>query len=143
VNGHDSQLTATLAARLNGPHSDEATAEAAGLVSETTRLLNYATGPHADDGLTEPGTAYRVMADLAEAARRLPQLCGQLGDYLAREFAAGHLADDYGRLPYLVTSQARHDLDAAAQHAAALGTALAAAQNAIAGLHLAERGEDQ
>jgi hypothetical protein len=138
-----SRLTGTVAARLNGPHSDDATAGAAGLLSETVRLLNYATGPHADDGLTEPGTAYRVMADLAEAARRLPQLCGQLGDYLAREFAAGHLADDYGRLPYLVTADARRDLDAAAAHADALGTALAAAQNAIAGLHLADGSEDQ
>jgi hypothetical protein len=143
VSGPDSRLTDTLAGRLHGPHSDEATAQAAGLVSEAVRLLNYATGPHADDGLTEPATAYRVMADLAETARRLPQLCGQLGDYLAREFAAGHLADDYGRLPYLVTTEARQHLDTAAQHADTLGTALAAAQNAIAGLHLADRSQDQ
>ena len=137
------RLTDALTARLNGPHSDEATAEAARLAAEAARLLNYATGPHVSDGLTEPATAYRVMADLAQAAYRLPQLCGQLGDYLAREFAAGHLADDYGRLPYQVITRARHDLDTAARHADALGAALAAAQNAIAGLYLDDGDEDQ
>jgi len=130
------QLTDTLTARLNGPHSDEATAGAARLAAEAARLLNYATGPHASEGLTEPATAYRVMGDLAQAAYRLPQLCGQLGDYLAREVAAARLADDHGRPPGLLITRARHDLDAAARHADALGAALAAAQNAIAGLYL-------
>lgn len=137
------RLSGTLTARLNGPHSDEATAEAARVASEAVRLLNYATGPHASAGLTEPATAFQVMADLAQTAYRLPQLCGQLGDYLDREFAAARLADDHGRLPYLVIARARHDLDTAARHADALGAALAAAQNAIAGLYLADGSESQ
>ena len=45
MSGPDSRLTGTLADRLHGPHSDEATAQAAGLVSEAVRLLNYADRP--------------------------------------------------------------------------------------------------
>jgi len=137
------RLSDTLTARLNGPHSDEGTVEAARLAAEVARLLNYATGPHASAGLTEPATAYRILGDLAQAAYRLPQLCGQLGDYLTCQCAAGHLTDDHGRLPYSVVTRARHDLDTAARHADALGLALAAAQNAVAGLYLDDGDEDQ
>ena len=138
------QLAGELTARLNGPHSDDATAGAARLAAEATRFLNYATGPHAWAGLNDPATVDRITGNLAQAAYRLPQLCGQLGDYLAREFAAGQLADDYGRLPYLVVGQARHDLDTAARLADALGKALASAQSAVAGLHHPTGGgEDQ
>jgi hypothetical protein len=131
------RLTEELTDRLGGPHADEHTAAAARLAAEAARFLNYATGPHAAEGLTEPATVDRITGNLAEAASRLPQLCGQLGDYLAHEFAAGHLADDYGRLPYIVVGQARHDLDTAARLADTLGKALAAAQSAVSGLRTA------
>jgi hypothetical protein len=129
------QLTGQLTAALNGPHADAHTAAAAQLTAEAARFLNYATGPHAAEGLTDPATVDRITGNLAEAAQRLPQLFGQLGDYLAHEYAAGHLADDYGRLPYIVISQARHDLDTAARLAHDLSKALAAAQSAVTGLH--------
>lgn len=134
------QLASQLTAALDGPHDDDGTAGAARLAAEAVRFLNYATGPHAAEGLTGPGTVDRITGNLAEAARRLPQLFGQLGDYLAHEFAAARLADVYGRLPYHVVSQARADLDHGAQLADDLGKALAAAQSAVAGLRTA--GED-
>jgi hypothetical protein len=137
------QLADQLTARLNGPHNDTGTAGAARLAAEAARFLNHATGPHAAHGLTEPATVDRITGNLADAAYRLPQLCSQLGDYLAHEFAAGRLADDYGRLPYLVVGQARHDLDAAARLADSLSKALAAAQSAVSGLHHLAGGEDR
>jgi hypothetical protein len=130
------QLASQLTVRLSGPHADQHTAAAAHLAAEAARFLNYATGPYAAKGLTEPSTVDRITGNLAEAAHRLPQLCDQLGDYLAREYAAGHLADDYGRLPHTVIGRARHDLDTAARLAHDLGKALAAAQSAVSGLHL-------
>jgi hypothetical protein len=131
------QLRADLIAQLHGPHSDDTTAGAARLAAEVARFLNYATRTGDGDGLTEPATVYTLAGNLSAAAHALPQLCGQLGDYLSREFASGNLADAYGRLPYHVVCQARHDLDAAARLADALGKALAAAQSAVTGLHAA------
>lgn len=135
------QITSELTARLPGPHGDGHTAAVARLAAEAARFLNYATGPRAAEGLTEPATVGRIAGDLAALASRLPQLCSQLGDYLARAFAAGQLADIYGRLPYHVICQARHDLDTAARLATDLRKALEAAQAATSGLCLAEGSE--
>jgi hypothetical protein len=127
-----------LAARLDGPHTDNLTATAAELAAEAVRLLNYATGPHADTGLTYPATVYAVTASLSLAASRLGQLSGQMTDFLDRERAAGRLGDDLGRDPVLVVERARRDLEAAARAAGLLARALADAQNDVASLHQRE-----
>jgi len=127
------QLADSLTARLNGPHSDDATAGAARLAAEVARFLNYAT--RAGEGLTEPATVYSVTGNLAAALHALPQLLSQIGDYLSREFAAGNLADDYGRLPFIVIGQARADLDNTARLSEWAGRSLDAVQSAVSGLH--------
>ena len=133
------QLADSLTARLNGPHSDDATAGAARLAAEVARFLNYAT--RAGEGLTEPATVYSITGNLAAALHALPQLLSQIGDYLSREFATGHLADDYGRLPFIVVGQARADLDNTARLSEGAGRSLDAVQAAVSGLHHAAGGE--
>ena len=71
----------------------------------------------------------------------MPQLLSQIGDYLSREFAAGNLADDYGRLPFIVVGQARADLDNTARLSESAGRSLDAVQSAVSGLHHAAGGE--
>ena len=129
------QMSTALTSRLDGPHSDEGTATVAELAAEAVRFLNYATGPHASDGLTYPATAYAVTGSLALAASRLGQCLGQVTDFLDYELAAGRLGDDSGCHPALPVERARRHLEAAARAAAALNQALSAAQNDIAGLH--------
>jgi hypothetical protein len=62
----------------NGPYSGAATAEAAALLSEAVRYLNYA-GMHG--GVTEPAEVAAVLAHLCTALYRIPQLLGLLGDW--------------------------------------------------------------
>jgi hypothetical protein len=129
------RLTRELAARLDGPHDDEHTAAAADLAAEAVRFLNYATGSHSPAGLIYPSTVYLIAADLSSAASRMPQLFGQLADWLAREDAAGMLGTDDGRPSADVVATARLDLAEAAGYARSLSAQLSALQNAIAGLN--------
>jgi hypothetical protein len=134
------QLPDQLAARLNGPHDDIGTAGAARLAAEVIRFLNYATMPHSG-GLTEPATVPALMGELSSAVYRLPQLFGQLADWLNEEMSAGRLADDYGRPVYRLTDEARTVLGEAMSRADHLGRALAAVQALTTSLHAAPGGE--
>ena len=136
------QLVNELLRGLDGPHADEHTSAAASLTAESVRYLNYATGAHAGDGLTDPATVCRIAGELAETAARLPQVCGQLTAWLEAEHAAGRLADDYGFPVASLVGHARDDLEAAAHRARELGGALTLAQSAIANVH-ATGGEGQ
>lgn len=129
------QLADALTAGLDGPHADEHTTGAAGLAAEAVRFLNYATGPHAGQGLTYPATVYSTAGYLAVAAERLPQLFGQLTGWLDGECTAGRLGDDHGGPVAPLTDRARYHLDQAARHATALSEALAAVQSALATVH--------
>jgi hypothetical protein len=120
--------------RLDGPHSDQDTAAAALLAAETVRYLNYATS-YGSAGLTLPGTAYALLADLGMMASRLGQLTGQVASFLDRELAAGRLGHDDGTDPGLPVQHAGGHLASAADAAAALGAALNAGLSAIACLH--------
>lgn len=134
------RLACALAAWLDGPHTNRDTAAAAGLASEAIRFLNYATGPHARTGLTQPATAYRITGSLAEAAARLPQLFGHLTGWLDAECAAGRLGDDHGGPVTVLTDRARHHIEQAARHADALSDALNDAQSALATVHGTPKG---
>jgi hypothetical protein len=73
----------------DAPHYPERTQQLADLAAEAVRTLNYAT--RGDDGLLYPGEAYSLLGELGILASRLPQLYDQIGDFLARGEAAGHL----------------------------------------------------
>jgi hypothetical protein len=132
------QMTAQLTGRLDGPHSDDDTAAVARLVAEAVRFLNYATRDSA--GLTCPATACTVIGELACAVARLGQLAEQIGQFLARELAAGRLGDDEGSDPADVAGRADDFLATAAAAGTALAEALDAAQSYLARLHQAETG---
>jgi hypothetical protein len=129
------RLATELTRRLDGPHSDEHTAGAARLTAEAIRFLNYATGHHADSGLTYPATAYDILGSLSATAHRLPQALQQLAAWLDAEHAAGRLADDHHRPVADLVLRAHRCLRQAGSTAASLGDALADAQNAISTLH--------
>ena len=91
------EIAARLPELTGGPHDDDTITALAQITAEAVRALNHATFPRA--ALSEPGTVYRVLGELATAANRLPQLCSQLARWLAEENTAGRLAHDSGSLP--------------------------------------------
>ena len=67
------EIAARLPELTGGPHDDDTITALAQITAEAIRALNHATFPRA--ALSEPGTVYRVLGELATAANRLPQLC--------------------------------------------------------------------
>jgi len=124
----------------DGPHSPERTAEVAAVFDACSRFLVYATMGRAP-GLEYPSEAYRLLGELYSATGRLPQLCGQLGEFLAAQLATGRLGDDSGRDPALACDRASLHLRQAGAHAAGLTRALQDVQNAISGLHVRGGGD--
>jgi hypothetical protein len=136
------EIAARLPELTGGPHDDDTITALAQITAEAVRVLNHATiGPA---GLSEPGTVYRVLGELATAANRLPQLLTQLARWLDAENTAGRLAHDSGSLPgAMAYVMARLDQNAP-RYAALLGGALDDAQQATAGLYRSGGGgEDQ
>jgi hypothetical protein len=134
-----------IAARLpeltGAPHDDAAIIALAQIAAEAMRALNHATFSPA--GPAEPATVYAVLGQLAAAAHRLPQLSGQLANWLTREYTAGRLSCAQGVLDDAV-GDAQASLDRAAGHATRLGEALDLAQQATAWLYRpAGGGEDR
>ena len=135
------EIAAQLPQLADGPHDDDTITAVAQIAAEAIRVLNHATMP--SRGLSEPATVCAVLGQLAAAAHRLPQLCGQLSGWLRQQNAAGQLAHPAEGLPGAV-----HDaltcLDRAALDATYLGEALDAAQQATAWLYRPdEGGEDR
>lgn len=127
------RMAADLERQMNGPHSEEHTVQAAFLVAETVRFLNYATGTHAADGLPWPGTAYDVTGCLKVAAQRLPQCLDQLSNQMKRDLNDGLIATadrQEDTLKEAVTAFDGH-LATAALLAGQLAVALSDAQSAI------------
>lgn len=128
------ELTGTL-------HDDAAITALAQITAEAIRALNHATFTHA--GPEQPATVNAVLGQLAAAAHRLPQLCGQLSGWLRQQDAAGQLAHPAEGLPGAV-HDALAGLDRAARDATFLGEALDAAQQATAWLYRpGDGGEDR
>ena len=135
------EIAARLPELTGGPHDDDTITALAQITAEAVRALNHATFPRA--ALSEPGTVYRVLGELATAANRLPQLLTQLARWLAEENTAGRLADDHDLPGAMAYVMARLDQNAP-RYAALLGGALDDAQQATAGLYRpGGGGEDQ
>ena len=126
------EIAARLPELTGGPHDDDTITALAQITAEAVRALNHATFPRAT--LSEPGTVYRVLGELATAANRLPQLATQLARWLDEENTAGRLAHDPApaRRHGLRHGPARPE---APRYAALLGGALDDAQQATAGLY--------
>ena len=122
---------------LRTPHNPESTKEAASLVAEGIRYLNYATLGDAP-GLDYPADAYSLLGALGTATERMPQLFDQLSAFLSNWQASGQLGDANGNDPNLRTAVAMARLADATLRAQQVDRALRDAQNAIAGLYVAE-----
>ena len=102
--------------------------------------------PVADTGGAAHGNdssnaSQRSMGDILLATGRLPQVCDQLGEFLADQRATGRLYEAQGREVAAQVSAARIHLTDAASAARALTRALQAVQADIAGLGVRE-GDD-
>jgi hypothetical protein len=117
----------------DGPHSGDYTVRTAWAFAEAVRVLNYATGSHAGQGLPYPATVYDVLGAMKTGAQRLPQLFRQLTEFLDAEQEAGRLADDRGD-PVAAVVEAGLHLDDAIRAADGLERAVERAQAAVSGL---------
>jgi hypothetical protein len=129
------RLTSEIERRLDGPHADEHTADAADLAAEAIRYLNYATGSHSPAGLVFPATVYLIAGRLGMAADRMPQLFDQLSHWLAAEDAAGHLGMDDHSPAAAAVADAAARLAVAAALARQLGDALNGVQSALSAVN--------
>jgi hypothetical protein len=121
--------------KTDPPHAPQYTRQLAGAVAESVRCLNHATFTGAD-GLMSPADAESVLADLGIAATRLPQLFGQVKDFLMRQAGTGDLADSGGADVRERVAAAAYQLGRAHGAAGDLATALQRAQGAVSGLYL-------
>jgi hypothetical protein len=128
------QLTASLAARIDGPYADADTAATADLAAEAARYLNYAA---AKGGITDPATIAALASSLATAVYRLPQLLNTISAWLVAETASGRIADDHRRAAGQLTDRIRATFRQAADNADELAAVLVAAHNLTATLHTA------
>jgi hypothetical protein len=119
------------------PHSPERTAELGDLFDQCSRAITYATMAR-NGGLDYPADAYRLLAELYSATGRFPQICEQLGQFLAAQQATGRLYEARGRDIADQVGAARADLDEATAAAQRLTRALRAVQADIAGLGVRE-----
>jgi hypothetical protein len=120
-------------------HSPERTFELAACIDAAARTLVYATMP-GRNGLRYPGDVHRVIGEVRSTVGRIPQLLGQLGEFLCAQRNAGCLRDDRGSNPVPAVAAAVEALCAAQALADALTETLAPAHNAIG--HLAYDGPD-
>lgn len=136
------EIAARLPELTGGPYDDATITALAQITAESIRALNHATFPPA--GPTEPVTVNRMLAELASAAHRLPQLFAQLTRWLAAENSAGRLADDGGEVALTVVLHgAQTGLGDAGPLASQLADALDQATWATAGLYRpGQDGED-
>jgi len=105
--------------------------------AEAIRELNHRT--RSADAFADPAELCELLADLAAAAQRLPQLFGQLASWIANELAHGRLeADDDIRTDAL-TSTAFAALADATRDAGRLAAAVDTAHQRAAHLAKADR----
>jgi hypothetical protein len=104
--------------------------------AEAIRTLNHIT--LGGTGLEYPGDLYSVIAGLGTMASRLPQLLGQLGEWLDGEHGAGRLGHDSGGNVAATVVSVRDELRIADGAAKALRMALNRAQNELSHLKAAE-----
>jgi hypothetical protein len=121
----------------DGPHSPSYTREVGNVLAEAVRVLNYATLGDVP-GLDCPADAYTLFGALYTATSRLPQLLGQIADFLDDQLAGGNLADDHQRDPSRLIRSAMTHLQYAQVAAHDVTGRLRAAQADVSGIYLKE-----
>lgn len=111
-------------------------AERADAAYEAVRALNHLTFPGQAD-LTDASDAYRIVASLSSAISAMPQALHQIGDWLAREAAAGRIrvvAGPYAGDPELAVAAIRERLAHARPALRLASESVSVAHNALADL---------
>ena len=121
----------------DGPHSPARTAQVGQLLDDCSRAIVYATMP-GKGGVAYPSDVCRLVADLYSATARLPQMCGQMEEFLRVQATTGRLYEARGRDVKIQCARGMAHLAQAAAAAGALTMALQAAQTDIAGLGVKE-----
>ena len=114
------------------------TPDLAAAAAQAVRELNHRTQKRS--ALTGPAQLDRIVTELADLAAGLPQLLGQLDDWLATELHAGRIRSDNHADPGRIVDQATADLADAGPAARQLGQILQAAHRHTA--HLGIRSTD-
>ena len=104
---------------IDGPHTSEDLAAAAGILAAAVRYLNHATLPHrASESIPFPGTGSKIVSTLAGAVAGLGQLTEQLGQRFTAFADDENVYDDgmgtklEGAAPARARLAARHLTDA-------------------------------
>lgn len=126
--------------QVDGPHSPERTAEAAGLIPAAVRFLNYATMPSANaPGIDYAGDVDNILGAIRTAADGLQQTLSQCSKCLQDELATGLLRLDSGRPfaddPPAAVAMACDKLESALHACGDLRTALDGARRTTAGMY--------
>ncbi|MFA1551792.1 hypothetical protein [Actinomadura chokoriensis] len=119
--------------------TNEAIERLAGELHERGRALNHllAQGP---PGLTEPATAYTVLANLTQTSFRLAQTAEQIDAFLTRELDAGRLGHDRGDDPVQAVTAVHNALGQVTEQAADLGESFRRAASALAPIRAQDGG---
>ena len=113
---------------IDGPRDHEYVLEVAEALAECPRVLNHLTMSHG--AIRYAAEADTVIRFLAATASRLPQLLGQLAQWLAAEQAQGRLethGGDYATLPAMAQAAVSAYLEEASVLAVQMQQALDAA----------------
>ena len=106
--------------------------------ADCIHAANYQTLPHEGaPGLEYPADVYAALGNLKLLCQYLPQLAGQIGDWLMGEYAAGKVASDTGTDAGAWVMEAAAALMTASSRAEDMAQALSAAQNATSSLKAA------
>ena len=117
---------------MTDPQAHTGTVELADTAAQTVRELNHHTrGP---DAFTGPAQLYRLVGELVQLARGLPQLLDQLGDWLHAEHDADRVRCDNHADPSPTVTRATAQLADAGEAARDLAHALDRAQQHLAHL---------
>jgi hypothetical protein len=101
--------------------------------AESVRGLCHAT--LGQDGLAQPADACALLGELSLAASRLPQLLGQVSQWLAAALASGRLGCDDGTDPACAVGGAWIFISDARGSAAALARDLGQAQQQLSAVN--------
>ena len=89
-------MSETITLSPGGPHSPAYTRQLANAAAEAIRVLNHATFQTSSGALAYPADVDAVIEALATMHARLPQLYGQLTEWLRGQLAAGRLQIGHG-----------------------------------------------
>jgi len=127
---------------VDGPHVAVTTIEAGRALAELVRFLNHATGPgHRRSAMPYANVANSLIGFLHSAVASMPQLLGQLSEFLEEQATDPTLYDDRRGTPKMPADDTARTAAAVLREATHRANHLASALN-TAGQHTTHLGND-